>query len=151
MLKVSLGYKLKEMTNNIRLENRKLTVSEYQLMRASTGWSSLQDSVVEKALSNDLFSVCLFDGEKLIGMGRVIGDGAIYFYIQDIIVLPEYQGQGIGKIIMNSIEAFIAQHANHNSFIGLMSAKGIKAFYNQFGYQARPENGPGMFKVIEKA
>lgn len=134
----------------ISYNHRKLSVTEYQHLRATTGWDMLDDAVVKTALHNDIFSISAYDNDHIIGMGRVIGDGAIYFYIQDVIVHPNYHGQGIGKLIMTEIEKFIHSHANQNSFIGLMAAEGVAHFYTQFGYRPRPENRPGMFKISQK-
>ncbi|KAA3625837.1 MAG: GNAT family N-acetyltransferase, partial [Bacteroidetes bacterium] len=67
-----------------------------------------------------------------------------------IIVRPEYQKTGIGKLIMEQIEGFLQTSAPKNAFIGLMAAEGVKRFYHKFGYQERPANGPGMFKRISK-
>lgn len=134
----------------LRIENRKISVAEYQMMRKTTGWAMLDNDVVERALENDLFSVCVFDDEKLIGIGHVVGDGYIYFYIQDIIVIPSYQNKGIGRIIMENIEAYLSQATNNNSFIGLMAADDVEDFYKRFGYQIRPVNKPGMFKMVKK-
>lgn len=133
-----------------RAEIRPLEVDEYQFLRNSTTWDSLAHSVVEKALKKDLFSVCILKDNEPIGIGRVVGDGAIYFYVQDVIVLPEYQGQGIGRMIMEYIEQYLTKTAHHNSFIGLMAAEGTQPFYHRFGYRARSENAPGMFKKIKK-
>lgn len=135
---------------NYHLEIRKIKVDEYQSLRNTTGWDSIADEVVKKALKNDLFSVCVLDGEKIIGMGRVIGDGAIYFYIQDVIVHPDHQGKGVGKQMMNSIEKYLEKETNINSFIGLMAAEGVKEFYEKYGYLERPAGRPGMFKVVKK-
>ncbi len=68
----------------ITVKNNQLSVSEYQTMRKSTGLDMLDNATIEKALKNDLHTVCISDNDKLIGMGRVVGDGAMYFYIQDI-------------------------------------------------------------------
>ncbi len=135
---------------NFNVESRGLKVVEYQLLRKTTGWDMLEDEVVGKALKNDLYSVCVFDNDKLVGIGRVIGDGFIYFYIQDIIVIPEFQKKGIGRLIMESIENYLSKTANNNSFIGLMAATNVKEFYHKFGYKERPEDRPGMYKMIEK-
>ena len=92
---------------SIKIKRRKITVEEYQALRRTTDWFQLADDVVEKSLDNDLFSVCVLDDDKLVGIGRIVGDGAIYFYIQDIIVIPQYQNKGIGTMIMNGIEAYL--------------------------------------------
>lgn len=125
-----------------------MTVWDYQAIRETTGWDMLEDTVVEKALENDLFSICVYDQNKLVGIGRVIGDGSIYFYIQDVIVIPDYQKRQIGDIIMEHIEEYLANATNHNSFIGLMAAKDVQGFYEKYGYQIRPEDRPGMYKMV---
>ncbi len=84
---------------------------------------------------------------NVIGCGRVVGDGGIYFYVQDVMVLPAYQKQGLGRRIMDAIMAYIAAHARSNSFIGLMAADGVAPFYYRYGFGERPPNRPGMFRM----
>lgn len=134
----------------IKIESRRILVNEYQQIRETTGWDMHEDNVVEKALRNDLYSVCIYADHKLIGIGRVVGDGYIYFYIQDIIVTPYYQGKGIGKIIMDFIEEYLSRTTNNNSFIGLMAAADAHSFYTKYGYIVRPENSPGMYKRVKR-
>ena len=136
--------------SNYKIEIRRLRTNEYQSLRKTTDWFQIEDEVVHNSLENDLFSICVSDNDKIIGMGRIVGDGAIYFYIQDVIVLPEYQGKGVGKLIMNHIEAFLNKNASNNSFIGLMAADGVTEFYQKFGYVERPENSPAMYKMFKK-
>jgi GNAT superfamily N-acetyltransferase len=62
-------------------------------------------------------------------MGRVVGDGGIYFYVQDVIVVPEWQRRGIGSEIMNAIMAFVGSNASPGAFVGLMAARGAAQFY----------------------
>ena len=135
---------------NIRIEKRKIKVEEYQAMRNTTGWDMLDEQSVSHGLGNDLFSVLAFDNNELIGIARVVGDGAIYFYVQDVIVIPEHQSKGIGKMLMSEVEAFLEEKTNNNSFIGLMAAEGVKEFYYKYGYSERPESRPGMYKMIKK-
>lgn len=124
------------------------TVEEYQQLRRTTGWSTLADEVVETALSNSLFSVCVLHKGTIIGTGRVIGDGGAYFYIQDVIVLPAYQKMGVGLLIMEAVEDWLKKQAPPNAFIGLMAAAGVKRFYKKFGYQVREAEKPGMYKTV---
>lgn len=125
-------------------------LNEYQHLRNTTGWPNIEDEKVAKALDHDLFSVCVLENDKIIGMGRVIGDAAIYFYIQDVIVHPNYQGKGIGRLIMDTIEDYLEKEAGNNAFIGLMAAEGVKDFYKKYGFSERPGNRPGMFKNVQK-
>jgi GNAT superfamily N-acetyltransferase len=79
-------------------------------------------------------------------MSRIVGDGGMVFYIQDVIVIPEYQQQGIGARMMEKIMNYIRAYASINSVIGLMAAKGVEPFYEKFGFVARPNDryGSGM-------
>lgn len=70
----------------------------------------------------------------------------------DIIVLPEFQGRGIGKKIMATVLEFIDSHSVNNSIIGLMSAVGKERFYESFGFIKRPNErmGCGMNVWVKK-
>lgn len=69
------------------------------------GWSiyTSNPSMMKNAYKHSLKILGAYDGEKLIGIIRVVGDGYSIVYIQDIIVLPEYQRKGIGTILMKEI------------------------------------------------
>ncbi len=138
------------MKPEFQVEQREIRTEEYQLLRNTTNWRQIPNDHVSKALKKDLFSVCILKNDKIVGMGRVIGDGVIYFYIQDVIVLPEFRNRGVGQLIMNQIESYLDQMAPEDAFVGLMAAEGTEGFYRKFGYQRRPKNGPGMFKNLNR-
>ena len=54
----------------------------------------------------------------VVGMGRIVGDGAIYFYIQDVAVKPEHQGRGVGRQIMEHLLAYLQAQAPPKAFSG---------------------------------
>lgn len=107
---------------------------------------------LEQALKNGLFSVTAKENGKIIGMGRLVGDGFMYCYIQDVRVSPPYQNKGIGKTIVNKIIQYASQNGIHNTniSIGLMSAKGKEGFYEKLGFIRQPNDtmGFGMMKEI---
>ena len=138
------------MEEGFTLVQRNITAREYKVLRGSTGWDPIDPVSAEKGLNNSLFSVCVMHKGKAIGMGRVVGDGAVYFYIQDVIVLPEYQGQGWGDQLMKVIMNWIKEHAPENAFIGLMAAVGVKDFYQKWGFDERPAERPGMYMTISR-
>ena len=72
----------------------------------NAGMSPKTREAAEKGLPNALFTVT-YDKERLIGMGRVIGDGGTVFQIVDVAVLKSYQGQGYGSQIMEHIMKYI--------------------------------------------
>lgn len=134
---------------NLKIEKNKLSADSYQAIRATTNWGMFDTEAIEKALEKDLFSVCVYHLDRPIGMGRIIGDGQVYFYLQDVVVIPEYQRKGVGKMIMDCLEDYLASASHNHSFIGLMAAKNLQGFYEKYGYQLRSEDSPGMFKRIQ--
>jgi ribosomal protein S18 acetylase RimI-like enzyme len=132
------------------LVERNPTLEEYRRLRRAVGWLDVETEATKIGLNNSLFSVCVILENRVIGCGRVIGDGGIYFYIQDIIVLPEFQGRGIGKRIMDAIMEYLKAHARDGAFIGLMAAKGVSEFYERYGFKERAPDAPGMFRVSRK-
>lgn len=128
---------------------RPISVLEYQRLRRTTNWPSLKDNQVKKALNRDLYSVVIVSENETIGMGRIIGDGAVYFYIQDVIVHPNWRKQGVGQLIMEHIESFLSRSIKEYGFIGLMAVEGVEQFYSSYGYIKRNDQCPGMYKEIK--
>ena len=76
------------------------TADEFNSLSDSVGWGCTDREIVEKALKNTVYSICAYDNDKIIGFGRLIGDMAMFLYIQDVMVLPEYQRMQVGSNIM---------------------------------------------------
>ena len=75
----------------------------------AVGWTNYTDQseMLEQALSHSLAMYLAFDGEKIVGLIRLIGDGFSSVLVQDLIVLPSYQCQGIGSALMKeALEAY---------------------------------------------
>ena len=137
---------------NLNVIIRVPTVEEYNALRRSVEWPVFEDHIVRDAFSRTLFSVCVEDGTGVVaGMGRILGDNAIYLHIQDVIVDPRYQGQGVGKMIMVELMKYIEKAGTKNTNIGLMCSKGREKFYKGFGFVERPSEkfGAGMIKIKE--
>lgn len=124
------------------------TATEFNMLTKLVGWGTRENNIVEEALKNTLYSLCVYDVDKLIGYGRIIGDKTIFLYIQDIIVIPEYQGKKIGTGIMNKLIEKINEYKKINPEIRtyLGASKGKEHFYEKFGFVSRPneELGAGM-------
>ncbi len=119
-------------------------------LRTQVKWQNPDDKTLKVSIENSLFWVTVYDTDKLIGTGRIIGDGAMYFYIQDVIVAPSYQKQGIGHLVMTHIEDYLSNTCSNGATIGLFSAHGKESFYTQYGYVKRDGDvlGLGMCKFI---
>ncbi len=102
-------------------------------LRLLSGLSSRPLNAVIKALPASLYGVHLVMDGILIGMGRVVGDGALNFEIVDIAVHPDHQGKGYGRIIMHHIMRYISSAASPGSYVCLMAE--VPNFYEKFGFQ----------------
>ena len=135
---------------NVSLVERIPSVQEYLTLRRAINWRIVEDEASKKGLQGSLYCVCAELKNKIIGMARVIGDSGLYFYIQDVIVLPQYQKRGIGLMVMEKVMNFIEHNTVPPTVIGLMSSKGSESFYEKFGFTKRPteRRGHGMFKIL---
>ena len=123
---------------------------EFNMLTEAVGWGKRTNEIVEEALSNTLCSICAYDGEKLIGYGRIIGDKTIFLYIQDVMVIPEYQGKKIGTGIMNMLLEQIDEYKKVNTEIRtyLGASKGKESFYEKFGFVSRPNDDLGAGMIL---
>ena len=126
-------------------------LDEFANLRAQAKWQNPDDKTLKVSIENSLFWVAVYHIDKLIGTGRIIGDGAMYFYIQDVIVAPSYQKQGIGHLVMAHIENYLSSTCSNGAIIALLSAHGKESFYRQYGYVKRDGDvlGLGMCKFIK--
>lgn len=115
----------------------------YNRLRQAVGWGIYDVDVIDRFLPNSLFCLCARIDDRIIGMARVIGDGGLVYYIQDVIVEPSYQRRGIGTQLMDRVMAYIRAHAHHNTIVGLMAALDKEPFYERYGFTRRPNAGQG--------
>lgn len=84
----------------------------------------------------------VFDDEKLIGIGRLISDGALYACVCDMIVFHAYQKRGIGSAILKMLKDKCKENGIQR--VWLFAAAGRAGFYVKNGFNIRPEDAPGM-------
>ncbi|MFT5755812.1 MAG: ribosomal protein S18 acetylase RimI-like enzyme [Alteromonadaceae bacterium] len=138
------------MSNAYKISFNSPAAIDFVALRQKVGWGESDLQLTQQSLENSLFHVLIVDDEKLIAMGRVVGDGFMYFYIQDVVVDPEYQNKGLGNEVMQHIEHYLSAKAKKGSTIGLLAAKGKEGFYQRFKYIERSGEplGKGMCKFV---
>ena len=75
----------KYLTMNYQIVEKLPSPEEYTLLRQTVGWGIHDHDVIVKALPNSLYCVCAYANADIIGMARIIGDGGLAYYIQDVI------------------------------------------------------------------
>ena len=134
------------------LKENVLDVDTYLMLRGKVKWKPLTKEQAKKALENSLYTVVAYENGKPVGMGRVVGDRAVICYVQDLIVIPEYQGSGIGYRLLQNIKEFVLELKipGTEMMFDLMCAKGREHFYKKCGFIGRPTDklGPGMIQYL---
>ena len=79
-----------------------VSVDDVLPLYQAVGWTNYtnQPQMLAQALTHSLAIYLARDGEKIVGLVRLVGDGFSSVFVQDLIVLPSYQRQGIGSALM---------------------------------------------------
>ena len=126
-------------------------VDEFNLLYNSVGWRAYDYNITKQALDNTFYSVSVYDDNKIIGYGRLIGDTICFMYIHDVMVLPEYQGKKIGTQIMNKLINKISELKKNNPDmrVYLGASRGKEDFYRKFGFIERKEANLGAGMILK--
>ena len=126
------------------MEIRELTAfdpEEVLRLYAAVGWTSYTDrpEMLKTAWENSLLILAAYDGDKLVGIIRTVGDGASIVFVQDILILPEYQRRRIGTQLLRTVmERFSSVYQ-----LALMTDDTLKtvSFYQSVGLVKAEDTG----------
>ena len=93
---------------------------------------------IRLAMKHTLFRVSVFDGDTIVAMARMLGDMGLDYYIKDVVVRPEYQGRGIGRMLINELLSFINDNGIKvtHIFVELCAEPDKIPFYEKFGFDS---------------
>lgn len=114
-----------------------LSAEQINILRASVGWCEKRNEEKwREILDKSSFVYSVFDQEKLVGMGRIVEDG-VFCMFYDIVVHKDYQGKGMGKMIMNNLFDFIKDkgYSSVSLFADPNNKDFLIPFYNKFGFE----------------
>ena len=122
----------------------KMTGGEYNELRCSVGFRPITEGQAERGLEHTTFLTAVRDGDKIVAMGRVLFDFGYTAYLGDIIVRPEYQGQGIGRQIVETLigRTMDASHEGERILILLGAVPLTEAFSALIFFKTRPSPPP---------
>ena len=111
----------------------------------STGWNErrhLTPQQLAAAIASSYYTLSVYAGEELVAFGRLVSDGVDQCFICDMIVLPDHQGRGLGRQVMQRL----VEHARSRgiAWLQLTCAMGKRGFYEKLGFSPRPDDAPGM-------
>ena len=122
-------------------------VEEYCQLRILAGLSPKTATAAARGLPNTVFGVSLREAGRLLAMGRIIGDGGCFLQIVDIAVVPDRQGQGLGKAVMQALDAWLQANAR-GAYVSLIADGQAHRLYARFGFEPTAPRSVGMAKVV---
>lgn len=134
------------MTEDFRVSVRKPKPAEYMRIREESGFGRVTLEQSEISLAQSLFSVSVHHLDQLVGFGRILGDGVLFFYISDVMVSSKMKGKGIGGLIMENLIRYLETSTNPLSTISVLSAPNHEDFYSKYGFEICPNEyfGTGL-------
>ncbi len=116
----------------------------------SAGWINYtkDPSMLKDAYENSLCIIAADEDDTLAGIIRVVGDGYSVIFIQDLLVLPEYQRKGIGTMLMNSV---LEKYGNvYQTILMTDDTEKTNAFYSSLGFIPAGKFGCNAFVKINR-
>lgn len=116
-----------------------IEVETYCNLRVQSGLSPKTKEAAAIGLRNSLCCVAILDetnDKEVIGMGRLIGDGACHCQVVDICVLPAHQKKGLGKLIMKKLDEYIQENLPVSCYINLIADGEAYRLYEQYGFKS---------------
>ncbi|MFT4104136.1 MAG: GNAT family N-acetyltransferase [Lacrimispora sp.] len=131
---------------NIQLSYEAPMAQDYVNLRLRSGMGNKDIKRSQIALGNSLFTVSLYDEKRLVGFGRVVGDGGITYVVSDIMVDEEYRRKGFAERIMGEIDNYFEENTHEDSYICLIANCPADKLYYKHGFQYLPEGRCGMLR-----
>lgn len=126
-------------------------VETYQRLRQESGLTPFPRAAAEAGLSGTFLGVTISLEGEIVGMGRVVGDGGLFFQIVDIAVLPPHQGKGLGKAIMQALTQGLAARISARAYVSLVADGEAHRLYAQYGFVPVAPKSRGMAMWVDPA
>ncbi|WP_426752319.1 GNAT family N-acetyltransferase [Myxococcus sp. Y35] len=120
------------------------SIGDYRRLREVAGLSPKSAEAAAAGLPNTHFAVVVKKDGHVVGMGRVIGDGGLFFQVVDIAVEPVHQGRGLGKAIVGRLVEHLKATAPAGAYVSLIADGEAHRLYAQFGFQPTAPRSIGM-------
>ncbi len=121
------------------LETKEINIEDILVLYKANEWSSAnKPNELYNALLNSETLITAWEGKQLVGLGNAISDGYLTVYYPHLLVLPEYQGKGIGKLIMDKM-----QEKYSHFHMQMLTADGRAVdFYKKNGFERAGKTEP---------
>lgn len=137
-----------ELPEGYRLSLRTPEIGDYRRLREVAGLTPKTLEGAAAGLPNTWCAVVVEHAGRAVGMGRVIGDGGLFFQIVDMAVEPAHQGRGLGKAVMAALMAELKARAPSQAYVSLIADGEAHRLYEQFGFRPTAPLSIGMAMML---
>ena len=116
---------------------------------AAVGWTNYtqRPEMLRRAFAGSLCTLCAYDGGRIAGLVRAVGDGASVLCVQDLLVLPEYQRRGLGGRLLREL---LARYPDVYQTVLLTDDRPEHAaFYEHAGFTNAAKYGCGAYVIVK--
>jgi GNAT superfamily N-acetyltransferase len=124
------------------IEQRTPSLEEFRAIADSVGWDDHFDwESMQASLDASLVAAVAIHEGRAVGTARVVGDGVRYFYVQDVMVDPACDGEGIATEMIDKLLNWIMAFAAPKAFVGLFASPEAIGVYEAFGFSTEGMTG----------
>ncbi len=126
--------------NNIEIStSRPIEPTAVQALYRANGWSAAdKPELLFQALQDSHTLVTAWDGDRLVGLGNAISDGHLVVYYPHLLVHPDYRGRGIGRKIMQGLQA---RYTGFHMQMLVADGRAV-SFYRRLGFEQAGKTTP---------
>lgn len=121
-------------------------------LRNILGWKYINEKQIKKGLEHTMFKVSIKVEGKIVACGRLIGDYSCKGLLSDIMVHPNYQKKGYGKIVVTTLLNLVKNELEEGELFQVEATPTAnnKDFYVKCGMKYKPENQDGVYIWLKK-
>ncbi len=133
----------------VSIVGRQLTIQECRTLLVGVNWmfKDTQDSL-QKTVTDPVFTAIAEFKGQCIGAASILGHQSGHYLIYNVMVLPDYQSQGVGKQLMSALNDWLAENGIPGAMVKLFTGLDRQAFYQQFGFTGSESGLVGMSKTL---
>ena len=128
----------------MEIVHRYPTTEKFAAITRAVGFKPHPPEAIRIGLAHSWSAVCALIDDTVVGVGRIIGDEALHFYITGVMVAPTHQRQGIGSRIVEALLAEVKKVPYSNALVEALPLPGLERCYGRFGFKASRRYAPGM-------
>lgn len=137
--------------NELTIKYNELSAEEFVFLWETVWGRAPSLEQTELAMKHTLFRVSVYDKSEIVAMARMIGDLGLNYYIKDVVVRPEYQKKGIGKLLIDELLKYIRENgvSGTDIFVELCAEPDKIPFYEKFGFNANEAQRLKLFCHVD--